>query len=98
MTGLPPYLRRLRDRLRTATNHLDTLERLEIAQAWGAANSDEKRAHAYKTIEKCVLDAAEIIGVQPSEKQLYHDIISRLREENDRLTAANVVARENRAA
>jgi hypothetical protein len=32
-TGLPRYLRVLRDRLRTATNALDTFERLEVAAA-----------------------------------------------------------------
>lgn len=88
--GLPKYLRVLRDRLRTAVNALDTYERLEIAAAWGADASDRKRENALKTIERTVLDAADAIGVQPSQAQFYRDIIARLQDENARLTEANV--------
>jgi hypothetical protein len=83
-------LRVLRDRLRTAVNALDTYERLEIAAAWGADASERKRESALRTIERSVLDAADAIGVNPSEKQLYVDIINRLQEENKRVTEANV--------
>lgn len=88
-TGLPRYLRVLRDRLRTATNALDTFERLEVAAAWGAPASDAKRQSAMRTIEQCVIDAADAIGCQPSEKWMFSEIIRRLREENQRLSEAN---------
>ena len=91
--GLPRHLRILRDRLRTALNALDTYERLEIAAAWGADASDRKREGALKRIEQGVIDAADAIGVQPSEKRFYADMITRLQEENVRLTQANVEAR-----
>lgn len=94
--GLPRYLRVLRDRLRTAINALDTYERLEIAAAWGTESSDRKRERALKTIERTVLDAADAIGVHPKEAVLYRDIITRLREENERLTAANAAILERR--
>ena len=87
--GLPRYLRVLRDRLRTAVNALDTFERLEIAAAWGAPASDTKRQSAMRTIERCVIDAADAIGCQPSEKRMFSDIISRLQEDNRRLSEAN---------
>lgn len=98
MTGLPRYLRVLRDRLRTAVNALDTYERLEIAAAWGADASDKKREAALKTIERTVLDAADAIGVKPSDQMFYRDCITRLQEENQRLTAANVRLIEGKAA
>lgn len=88
--GLPRYLRILRDRLRTAVNALDTFERLEIAAAWGADASDRKREAALKTIERTVIDAADAIGVQPTEKIMYSEIITRQQAEIARLTAANV--------
>ena len=96
--GLPRYLRILRDRLRTCVNALDTYERLEIASAWGADASDRKRDAALRTIERTVLDAADAIGVKPSDAQFYRDIITRLQDENQRLTAANVAAMEHRNA
>lgn len=88
-TGLPPYLRRVRDRLRSALNHLDTLERLEIAHAWGQSNP-ERMEKALENIEQCVILAADTIGIKPKDTQFYRDIITRLQEENQRLTAANV--------
>ena len=88
--GLPRHLRILRDRLRTALNALDTYERLEIAAAWGADASDRKREGALKRIEQGVIDAADAIGVQPTEKQMLAGIITRQRDEIERLTAANV--------
>ena len=91
--GLPRHLRILRDRLRTALNALDTYERLEIAAAWGADASDRKREGALKRIEQGVIDAADAIGVQPSEKRFYADMITRLQEENARLTQMSVEQR-----
>ena len=98
MTGLPIHLRRLRDRLRTCINALDTLERFEFAAEHGMVYSEEKRENAYKTIERTVIDAADTIGVSPSEKVWLTDIIARLRAENHRLTEANVMLMQGRVA
>jgi len=87
-TGLPPYLRRVRDRLRTAINHLDTLERLEISHAWGRSNP-ERMEKAIENIEQCVILAADTIGIKPKDAQFYRDIITRLQEENQRLSETN---------
>ena len=89
MNGLPRDLRVLRDRLRTAVNALDTFERLELANSWGAPASDQTRQGALKRIEQCVIDAADAIGCHPSEKRLLSDVIWKLQDENKRLTEAN---------
>lgn len=94
-TGLPPYLRKLRDRLRSALNHLDALERLEVQHAWGK-HEPERMAKAVENIEACVLLAADLIGVKPKDVQFYRDIIARLQAENQRLTAANVAIVQRR--
>lgn len=95
--GLPPYLRKLRDRLRSALNHLDALERLEVQHAWGR-HEPERMAKAINNIEQCVLLAADLIGVRPKEVQFYRDIIARLQDENQRLTEANVARVQRRDA
>lgn len=96
--GLMPLERRIRDRCRTICNAFDTLERLELAHAWGAPSSDEKRANAVKTIETAILQMADMVGVKPKEQQMYRDIITRLQEENARLTAANAAILHGQAA
>lgn len=98
--GLPKYLRVLRDRIHSCKNALDALERFEFASEWGAVYSEQKREAAIKTVEKAVLDAADAIGVKPSEVEFYRGIIARLQDENQRLTETNVRLLEgtNRAA
>lgn len=90
--GLPRHLRILRDRINTAKNALDALERFEFAHEWGAVYSEQKREQAIRHVERAVLDAADAIGVKPTDAQFYRDIIDRLQEENRRLTEANVIA------
>jgi hypothetical protein len=98
MQGLPRHLRVLRDRINTAKNAIDALERFEFAHEWGAVYAEEKRENAMKNIERAVLAAADAIGVYPSEAMAYRDQIVRLQEENRRLTEANVIAMQGRAA
>jgi hypothetical protein len=88
----------LRDRINTAKNAIDALERFEFAHEWGAVYAEEKRENAMKNIERAVLAAADAIGVYPSEAMAYRDQIVRLQEENRRLTEANVIAMQGRAA
>jgi adenylosuccinate lyase len=96
--GLPRHLRILRDRIITAKNALDALERFEFASEWGATYSEEKKRNAMNNVERAVLAAADAIGVHPSEAMAYRDIITRLQDENRRLTAANVDLLHGRAA
>lgn len=98
MTGLPKHLRILRDRLRTAINRLDALERMDFAEELGAKVSEEKRSIGYAVVERDIIACADAIGIVPSEKQMLADIIARHREEIQRLTAANVRLVEGRAA
>jgi hypothetical protein len=86
--GLPRDYRVLRDRLRTAVNALDTLERLEIAGAWGAEASNKKRHAARKTIDQCITDAVNALGIRPDEQKLLSDVIQRQQDEIKRLTDA----------
>jgi len=88
----------LRDRINTAKNAIDALERFEFAHEWGAVYAEEKRENAMKNIERAVLAAADAIGVYPSEAMAYRDQIVRLQAENRRLTDANVIAMQGRAA
>ncbi len=87
--GLPRHLRVLRDRINTAKNALDALERFEFASEWGAVHSEQKREAAIKSIESSVIAAADAIGCQPSEKRMFSGIIRRLQEDNQRLSEAN---------
>jgi len=98
MQGLPRHMRVLRDRINTAKNAIDALERFEFAHEWGAVYAEEKRENAMKNIERAVLAAADAIGVYPSEAMAYRDQIVRLQAENRRLTDANVIAMQGRAA
>ena len=98
MQGLPRHMRVLRDRINTAKNAIDALERFEFAHEWGAVYAEEKRENAMKNIERAVLAAADAIGVYPSEAMAYRDQIVRLQEENRRLTEANVIAMQGMAA
>jgi hypothetical protein len=91
-------MRVLRDRINTAKNAIDALERFEFAHEWGAVYAEEKRENAMKNIERAVLAAADAIGVYPSEAMAYRDQIVRLQEENRRLTEANVIAMQGMAA
>lgn len=88
--GLPRYLRILRDRIHSAKNALDALERFEFASEWGASYSEQKREAAIKNVERAVLDAADAIGVKPKDAEFYRLIIERLKEENARLTEMNI--------
>lgn len=98
MQGLPRHMRVLRDRINTAKNAIDALERFEFAHEWGAVYSEQKRDQAIRNVERAVLEAADAIGVKPSDAVFYRDIIDRLQEENRRLTEANVIAMQGRAA
>ena len=95
---LPKHLRLLRDRVRTLINKLDALERMEFAAELGALASEQKRNVAYAVIEREMIACADVIGVAPSEKVMLTDIIARLRAENQRLTEANVMLMQGRAA
>lgn len=96
--GLPRHLRILRDRINSAKNAIDALERFEFASEWGATYSEEKRENAMKNVERAILQAADAIGVHPSEAMAYRDQIVRLQAENQRLTAANVALAQGRGA
>ncbi len=88
--GLPRHMRILRDRINSAKNAIDALERFEFASEWGATYSEEKRENAMKNVERAILQAADAIGVYPSEAMAYRDQIMRLQEENRRLTETNI--------
>jgi hypothetical protein len=83
--GLTKEMRMLRDRLHGAINAIDTLERLDLAGAWGVEASGRKREAALATIERCVLDAAESLGTGRREQQRLNELIYRQHQEIERL-------------
>ena len=55
-------MRLLRDRLLSAVNAIDALERMDLAEVWGIHGNEEKRATAVRLIEKQVAVAANTIA------------------------------------
>lgn len=83
--SLPRHLETLRGHLASALNALATYEKLEIAQSWGVEASERKRDKALHDIEQRLVAACDHIGVLPTEKRMFMDIIERHRVEITRL-------------
>lgn len=59
--GLSKEMRLLRDRLVSAVNAIDALEKLDLAGHWGIHSHEEKRGGAVQEIERRVALAASTI-------------------------------------
>lgn len=94
---LPVILRHLRNDCATVLNAINEYERLTFREEWGAMRKDAQDK-ALKSIEARVQQAADRIGVMPSERWALQDQILHLQQECQRLTQANVVAMRERTA
>ncbi len=71
---------------------------LRAIKEWRIEPSERRRDQALHRIERSCLQVSEIIGIMPDEKRLYIELVTRQREEIQRLTAANVALAQGRAA
>lgn len=90
---LPVILRHLRNDCATVLNAINEYERLTFREEWGAMRKDAQDK-ALKSIEARVQQAADRIGVMPSERWALQEQIQRLQKECERLTTVNVIAKQ----
>lgn len=92
---LPVILRHLRNDCATVLNAINEFERLTFREEWGAMRKDAQDK-ALKSIEARVQQAADRIGIMPSERWALQEQIQRLQKECDRLTTANIIVQQER--
>ena len=85
MTDLPRPLAQLRNDVGTVLNAIAEYERICLRHAWTGVDASEKQDRAYRTIETRMLAACDRIGILPSEKRMYLEIIDAARAEIARL-------------
>ena len=83
---LPRDLRLVRDRVRACANAFDLLERALIAREWNLKTDADRVDAAYAKIERTLVEAADLIGIQPKERMALVNQITKLQAENARLT------------
>jgi hypothetical protein len=108
---LPALLSILPD-LHTALHEIGAYHQACARLEWNGADTSKKQRTAFENVKRRVLAAANRLDLLPEEranlvKQLKHartenaglkDTVARLQEENRRLTEANVIAMQGRAA
>ena len=82
---LPRDLRLVRDRVRACANAFDLLERALIAREWNLKTDADRVDAAYAKIERTLVEAADLIGIQPKERMALVNQITKLQAENAHL-------------